>query len=366
MDAREMARARLRNQHLVGPVDGVIAAKPAAVVARFGAMQAQEFAVARWSIGQRARGLDDAAVQRAFDEGTILRTHALRPTWHFVAATDLVWIQRLTGPRVHAFNAYYYRSHGLNADTANRTNEAITGALRGGNALTRSELAEALASAGLPASGNRLAYVVMWAELDGLIASGPLRGKQHTYALVSERASAQRQLDGDAALAEFTRRYFTSHGPATVKDFAWWSSLTQAQIRRGIGLLADELASIEVGGLRYWYGASDPTTMDGFNPTAHVLQAYDEYVIAYRESRSVMNVAGLALDLPNANALVHPITVDGQLAGLWQRETGPARITARVRPLQRWTVEQRREIEAAFARYAAFAATAVVVEVDRG
>jgi len=112
MDAREMARVRLRNQHLVGAVDAG-SGDPAAVVARFGAMQAQEFAIARWSIGQRARGLDDAAVQRAFDEGEILRTHALRPTWHFIAAADLVWIQRLTGPRVHAFNGAATRSRGL-------------------------------------------------------------------------------------------------------------------------------------------------------------------------------------------------------------------------------------------------------------
>ena len=359
-----MARVRLRNQHLVGPVDATKADDPAAVVARLGAMQAQEFALARWSIGQRAHGLDDAAVQRAFDEGRILRTHALRPTWHFIAAADLTWIQKLTGPRVHAFNAYYYRSHGLDAGTAARTNEVIADALRGGNTLTRIELAAALTSAGLPATGNRLAYVVMWAELDGLIASGPMRGKQHTYALVTERAPAQTRLDGDAALAEFTRRYFASHGPATVKDFAWWSSLTQAQIRRGIGLLGDELASIEAGGVRYWTSAEQPTTMDSLAPAAHVLQAYDEYVIAYSESRVVMNVAGLTLDLPNANALVHPIIVDGQLAGHWRRETGPAGITARIRPLHRWTAKRRRAIDAAFARYAAFARTPVDLHVD--
>ncbi len=354
---------RLGNQHLVGPVENR-GADAAAVVARFGAMQAQEFAIARWSVGQRAHGLDDAAVQRAFDEGQILRTHALRPTWHFIAAVDLAWIQRLTGPRVHAFNAYYYRSHGLDPAGAARTNEVIADALRGGHALTRSELAAALASAGWPAAGNQLAYVVMWAELDGLIASGPMRGKQHTYALVRERAPEQVELEGDAARAEFTRRYFASHGPATVKDFAWWSSLTQAQIRRGIGLLGDELVSIEVDGLRYWRHAAQPSTVDSLPPEVQVLQAYDEYVIAYRESRAVMNVAGLALDVPNANTLVHPITVDGQLAGQWRRESGRAGIIARVHPLHRWTVKQRREVEKAFDRYAAFAASAVDLYVD--
>src|SRR5690348_1625275 len=125
MDAGEILRRRLRNQRLVGAG----AADPAATVAWFGAMQAQEFGIAKWSVGQRTVGIDDAAVARALDEGLILRTHALRPTWHFIAAADLHWIQALTGPRVHSMNGPYYRGHGLDAATAARTNAVIVDAL---------------------------------------------------------------------------------------------------------------------------------------------------------------------------------------------------------------------------------------------
>ena len=226
MDGREVAHRRMRAQHLVGPP----LPDPVAVVGHLGGVQAQEFPYALWGVTQRTAGFDVADVRKLVDEGAIVRTHALRPTWHFLAPEDLGWIQALTGPRVHAFNAYYYRKFGIDADSSAHTNALITGALRGGNHLTRKELAELVG-----ATGIKLAYVVMHAELDGLIVNGPMRGKQHTYALAAERIPAPRALSGDEALAELTRRYFSTHGPATIKDFVWWSSLTVAQIKRGPG-----------------------------------------------------------------------------------------------------------------------------------
>jgi len=360
---------RLRNQFLAKAT----ASDPASAVAWFGAMQAQEYAIAKWSVAQRVTGLDDAAVQRAVDDGRILRTHALRPTWHFVAASDLCWIQALTGPRVHAFSAYYYRLHGLDDATAERTNAVIVGALRGGKALTRPEIGVVLADAGLPATGNRLAYIVMRAELDGLIANGPMRGKQHTYALVAERAPVQTELHGDDALAELTRRYFTSHGPATVKDFAWWSSLTLTQVRHGIEVLGDELSSAEVAGRRYWWAAAS-TTVDAsgatprareraVTPIAHVLQAYDEYAIAYKESRDLLNLAGLPVVLPNENTTVHLVVVDGQLVALWRSKAERGGISADLRPVRPLAAADRRDVMDAFARYATFAGIPVHVQI---
>jgi hypothetical protein len=357
MDVREIVAHRLRSQLLGGPVE---AKAPAEVVARFGAMQAQEFAIARWSIGQRARGFDEATLRAAIDNGQILRTHALRPTWHFVAATDLDWLQALTGPRVHAVNAHYYRLHGLDAGTADRTNAVIVDALAAGRHLTRPELGSALADAGLPATGNRLAYVVMWAELDGLIANGPMRGTQHTYALVRERAPTQTMLRGDAALGELTRRYFTSHGPATVKDFAWWSSLTITQIRHGIALLGDELAVTEVDGLRYYHTPIE-SIVDGNGPRAQVLQAYDEYIVGYTQSRPITNLADVRFDLADLNASVHSVVIDGQVAGLWRRVVQGKGIRAELE-LAPWVrVRDRRAIDEAFDRFATFIGTTVTV-----
>ena len=356
MDGLEIAHRRLHNQHLAGGrlID------PVAVVRHLGAMQSQEYALARWSIGQRTHGFDDAAVQSLVDDGRILRTHVLRPTWHFVAADDIAWIQALTSPRVHVFNAYYNRQHGLDEDHAARANRVICNALRGGNHLTRLELAHALALSGLEATGNRLAYVVMRAELDGLIANGPMRGKQQTYALISERAPHAAALEPEEALAEITRRYFVSHGPATIKDFSWWSSLTTTQIKRGLAILGSDLASELVDGVTYWFAPTAASPRER-SPTAHVLQAYDEYTVAYTESRAVTNVAGVAVPSPSANTPGHSIIVDSQLMGLWRRLTRGRGVEAHTALARHLSSAQRRAIDTAFARYAAFAGVPVTV-----
>lgn len=356
MDGLEIAYRRLHGQHLSGPP----LPDPVAVVRHFGAMQAQEYAIAKWSVGQRTEGFDDAAIQRLVDRGAIVRTHALRPTWHFVAAADLGWIQALTGPRVHVFNGYYYRQHGLDDELAAKTSAVLADALRGGNHLTRTELADVLARAGLPATGNRLAYVVMRAELDGLVVNGAMRGRQHTYALASERIPDPVTLDPDEALAELTRRYLASHGPATIKDFAWWSSLTVAQVKRGLSLLGSAVESAEVAGLRYWF-VPGPAPVRDRSPAVHVLQAYDEYVVAFTEGRAVTNLAGRQIGAPNENMSIHPLVMDSQLAGYWRRLVERGGITAGLTLAIRPTAAQRRAVEAAFARYAAFAGVPVTV-----
>ena len=354
MDGLEIAHRRLTSQHLSGPP----LADPVAVVAHFGAMQAQEYAIAKWSVGQRTRGFDDAAVQRAVDDGLILRTHALRPTWHFIAAADIAWIQAVTGPRVHQFNAYYNRQHGLDDEAViTKSRKVITSALRGGNHLTRKELGEVLAKAGLEATGGRLAYVVMRAELDGLIANGVMRGKQHTYALISERAPHARTLAPDEGLAELTLRYFASHGPATIKDFAWWSSLTITQIKHGLSLLGAALVSEKVDDRVYWFapGTTRPA------PGAHVLQGYDEYLVAFTESRPLANLAGLRIGVDNDNMLIHLIVLDSQVVGHWRRTVTRTGITAEPTLARELTAAEWRSVEEAFARYEAFAGVPVTV-----
>jgi hypothetical protein len=314
MDGREIAYRRLHGQALVGPP----LADPVAVVRHLGAMQAQEHAVAKWAVGQRTTGVDDAAVQRLLDSGALVRTHALRPTWHFLAPDDVLWIQELTGPRVHQFNAYHYRQFGLDDAAAARGAKVIGDALAGGNHLTRKELAGYLGGSDLPDKGIGLAYVVMRAELDGLIVNGPMRGKQHTYALLAERAPQARRMDGDAALAELTWRFFATHGPATVKDFAWWSSLTVAQIKVGLALVGDRLASVAADGKTLWFDPAVPSTAE---PVVRLLQGFDEYVVAYSDTKYAYNVAG-AEPTPGRytdNMMFHPVVVDSQVVGFWRR-----------------------------------------------
>ena len=200
----------------------------------------------------------------------------------------------------------------------------------------------------------------MWAELRALIANGAMRGKQHTYALVEERAPDAVELDPDDALAELTRRYFTSHGPATVKDFAWWSSLTVTQIRRGLGLLGGELASETIGGRQYWFHPGPEPGRDK-GPVALLLQGYDEYGIGYSESRPLINRAGRKIAPDNPNQTIHPIVLDSQVVGWWRRAVGRTGITVIPVLAVELTAAQRKAIEGEAARYATFAGQPVTV-----
>jgi hypothetical protein len=167
-----LTERRLRNQHINSP--GL--RRPEDVVAWFGAVQAQEYEPAKWALGLRLRdGAAEPQIQRAFDDGRVLRTHVMRPTWHFVAAADIRWLLELTAPRVHRILSYYNRALELDGRTLTRGTAVIERALAGGHHLTRAELAEFLQRARLPMTGDRLARVVMHAELEGVICSGRRR-----------------------------------------------------------------------------------------------------------------------------------------------------------------------------------------------
>lgn len=318
--------------------------------------------MAKWSLAQRcAPGLVDADLQRLLDDGTILRTHILRPTWHFVLGADLGWIQAATAHRVHVFNRYYYRQHGFDPDTAPASARVITDALAGGNHLTRNELGAVLAAAGFPATGNKLAYLVMLAELSGLIANGVMRGKQHTYALVSERVAAPVSLSPSEGLAELTRRYFTSHGPATIKDFTWWSSLTVAEIKQGIAACGGALSSEVVDGRTLYFASDAPPPSPP--PAAALLQGYDEYVVAYSDTKFAYNLAGNAPapGLYAENTMLHPVAFDGQVGGFWRRKVKPKGIALDIDLLIDPTARQRKALTEEIDRYAAYAGAPVTV-----
>ena len=182
------------------------------------------------------RRADRAEVERAFADGEILRTHVMRPTWHFVAAEDLRWLLRLTAPRVHQALGYWYRKLELDGRTLARAQRAFARELAGGEPRTRKELVAVLAGLGIEGDSIRLGHLFGHAEVEQLIVSGPPRGKQQTYMLFDDRVPPDPGPSGDAALAELARRYFQSHGPATARDFSWWSGLTLTQARAAIGL----------------------------------------------------------------------------------------------------------------------------------
>jgi hypothetical protein len=356
-----LALARLRNQRLVGP--GL--ESPAAVVRWLGAVQSQDYAGATWALSLRCGGVTAASINSAFDAGRILRTHVMRPTWHFVSAEDIRWLLALTAPRVHAVNAFVYRSVELNEATLRRTSRLITRALQGREARTRLELSAALEKGGVPASGLRLAYIVMHAELNALICSGPMRGKQHTYMLLEERVPPAPALKRDEALAVLAGRYFTSHGPASVHDFAWWSGLTVAEGRAGLDAVKSSLESTAISGKMYWgptmtpAGSSRnaaPARARGVTPVVHLLSNYDEHVVAYRDhSHSVDPAAREAMRSRGSQPLaVHLIARDGLVVGGWRRTIALTHATVTAQLLVSLSAQEKNVLKAAAEDYGRF------------
>jgi hypothetical protein len=302
----DIAKARLHAQHLVRPL-----ATPADVVAHLLAVQSQDYPGAAWALAQRAKATTAETVDKAFADGTILRTHVMRPTWHFVTPADARWLLELTGPRVQKLNAYWYKQVGLTAAKLAKTDTALADALRGGNFLTRDELAARLPGklAGVP-----MAHVMMHAELERVVISGPRRGKQFTYALFDERVPVSPALSRDDALARIATRYVTSHGPAQVKDLAWWSGLTASDARRGLELAGFEVH--EVGDARY-YVAAAPRRASLADPTVHLLPNYDECLVAFADRSDARDPRVKEMKVSVLSG--HFVISNGKLIGGWRR-----------------------------------------------
>lgn len=311
MPDRYIAHRRLAGQYLTS----VVPRKPEEVVRWLGAVQAQDYYGALWALGLRMRNGSACEVERAMAEGRIVRTHSMRRTWHFVAAEDVRWLLSLTAPRIIAGNASWYRRLELDGATIAASEQVIIKTLEGGRQLTRRELAAALRQAGIATEGLRLTFLMMHAELDGVVVSGARRGKQFTYALLDELVPASRSLTRDEALAELVRRYFTSHGPATARDFAWWSNLTVAEARAGLAMVGPELASEVIAGQAYWFSPALPGEHI-VAPAVLLLPPFDEYTVAYQDRSAVLD----ARYIQQTNYGLDPgVVIDGQIKGTWKR-----------------------------------------------
>jgi hypothetical protein len=347
-----IADLRLQNQRIARPGRRGVEN----VVAWLGAVQAQEYGPAKWGLALRSPGSStDAAIERAIDRGRILRTHVLRPTWHFVSAPDIQWMLDLTAPQVHRRMSTYDRQLGLDPGTMTRATGVIERALGENRYLTRRELGAHLHRAGLPSKTIELAHIAMHAELEGLICSGPRRGKQFTYALLADRAPAAPRLQRDEALAELTRRYFRSHGPATIRDFVWWSGLRTTDARRGLEM--NRARSREVDGLKYW--TIGPESGNASPPKAgvHLLPIYDEYLVAYRDHRVVPRPAYAI------GNFLHTLVVGGQVAGTWRTIPSDEGFVVDVRALRRLTLAERRALIQVVARYRRFLGVPISLSV---
>jgi hypothetical protein len=311
MNSSDIARLRLINQQIAGTKFK----KPSDLVSWFGCMQAQDYPNAKWAIGLRIPGLDDQSVEQAFNKGTILRTHILRPTWHFVTPADIRWIQALTSLRVHAFDKSRRSQLGLEVSVFKKSLSVLTKALPG-KQLTRTELADKLKQAGIKTDENRLAHILMKAELDGIICSGGRKGKQFKYALLDEVAPQSVTIEADEALSELAKRYFASHGPATAHDFAWWSGLTVTEAKKGIDIIQSQLILFISEEKKFWMKQNVSIPKDK-SASVFLLPAFDEYAVAYKDRSAILDPKHVK---KSGNGIFKPIIViNGKAVGNWKR-----------------------------------------------
>lgn len=320
MDDEAIARWRMHTLRLAGEPY----ASASEVVGGLLAVQSENHAHAAWAVATRTSGITAAGFDQLFDDGALLRTHVLRPTWHFVLPADIRWLVELTAPRIRRTFRQIQLDLAVDDAALDRSAEVIVEALGGGDHLTRAELGERLGEAGLPSQGQAIGLMMANAELACLVCSGARRGTQQTYASFEQRAPSARQLDRDEALAELALRYFSGHGPATERDLAYWATMTLSDVRAGIAEVRDQLGRLEHDGRTYWFTRPPPQEAR-LEPRAQLLLVLDEYHNGYQDSRHVLDVRGIAPRGRGAN--VGMVLVDGQMVGNMRRTIKRSAVT---------------------------------------
>lgn len=350
MTSNDIITLRLFNQHLSRPDFTT----PTQAVAYLGAVQAQDFAAAKWSLGLRIAQPSDREIENAYNEGKILRTHVMRPTWHFVAPEDIRWMEELTAPRVKTLLAHYNRKLELDHQVFSKTNKLINKSLANHRYLTRQQLKSIFTKNGINTDVQRLAHIVMWAELEGLICSGPQLNKQLSYALMEERVPKTKKISRDQALAKLAHNYFSSHGPAQMKDFSWWSGLSLKDAQSALDFIKSKLNCETVNEKKYWFKQAK-TQIKSHSSDVYLLSIYDEYTIAYKDRSDINeNQFGVEKMIAMGNAFTAVIIIAGRVAGTWKRMIKKNSVVITTNLFQKLSAAQKDQLEAAADRYGRF------------
>ncbi len=292
--------------------------KPGELVKWMGALQAQDYAMAKWAIALRLDDCTDEQIEEEINKAAIIRTHILRPTWHFVSAADIRWMLHLTAPHLLRTMKSFNKTLELDKATFLKTQKVLVKQLEGGKQLTREELMSAMNKSGIKTSPLRAIHIMYQAELEGLVCNGIRKAKQLTYALLDERVPAMgEQYTREEMLAMLATRYFQSHAPATIQDFSWWSGLGITEARQAVELIRNTLMPEIIDGATYWM-MPEIVAAKPKRSTVHLLPAFDEFMISYKD-----RTASLPLEHNNKaitrNGIFKPIiVVNGEVTGTWK------------------------------------------------
>ena len=349
MNLDEIALLRLENQQIAAPVLKTVNE----VVRWLGAVQAQDYNMSEWAVGVRLPGSTANTIKSAINSGEIIRTHVLRPTWHLVSSGDIYWMLELSAPQIKGLSRSRDRELGLSETAFYRSNSIIEKALRDNQHLTREELVKLLAAAGFSNDNNRVAHLLMRAEIEGIIASGSIKNGKQTYALLAERVPDKKTMNREEAVIELARRYFTSHGPATLRDFIWWSGLPVKDCRQVIEELKNSFDSVKIGDETYIFA---PFITFSRSEKNHVvaLPAFDEFIISYKNRTASLPFENHTKTV-FINGIFRPVIIHkGKVIGIWKRTVIKEKVNLTSEFFGTVTVSVKKLIAANFSSFAQF------------
>jgi hypothetical protein len=330
---------------------------PAAVVRGLLAIQAQDYPGALWSLGLRTPSATLASVEAVHEAGGFVRSWTMRGTLHFVSPDDLPWMLDLTGRRMARSAAGRHRQLDLDDQQFDRAELIARERLAGGATLSRAELLTAFVEGGIPTTGQRGAHLLVQLAHTAVTV---LVGRSQ-YALLEHRVPAPRVLEREEALGEFALRYFLSHGPATIQDFAWWSSLTLTDARLGLVVAREQLDELELDGVSYYHRPG----LDPAGRAVHLLPGFDEYLLGYSDRRAPLSGADTEVIVPGGNGMfLSTIVVNGEVVGSWRRTAKAKKVELTTVPFDELTPSTRAAVGRTAARYGRY--LGLPVEVDAG
>jgi len=296
------------------------------IVSWMGALQAQDYSMAKWAIGVRLSDPADKEIESSIDKGEILRIHVLRPTWHFISADDIYWMLQLAAPKIKSSLKSRHKELELTETVIAKTNRIIEKTLSKSLNLTREELANEFHKAKIRTDGNRLSHILFRAELDGIVCSGPIKENKLTYSLLTERVPLKKELSRDQSLAELAKRYFNSRCPATLQDFVWWSNLSVEDARKAVDSVKSDFHT-ETAGTEKYLLANSFSGGDPRNASVHLLPAFDEFLISYKDRSSSLSTVSNKKTVSDNGMFYPTIVINGQVNGLWKRTIKKNKVT---------------------------------------
>ncbi|RKN85962.1 winged helix DNA-binding domain-containing protein [Paenibacillus ginsengarvi] len=290
------------------------------VVQQLGALQAQDYHQALWAIGMRTLSSTVADIEQIIEDRRIVLTWTMRGTIHFVHPENVRWMLKYLASRLLAQDGRRLQQLELNQEIIERCRRIIYDTLQGNRRISRPHLMQLLEENGVHTKNQRGYHILWYLAQSGHICLGPREGKQQTFVLLEEWVPAAKELEKSEALALLAERYFTSHGPATVPDLAWWAGITLTDARQGVEAIRSRLVAEKINGQEYWTADKAPARVSHEEPSVYLLPGFDEYLLGYKDRSAVLSPAHAPHVVPGNNGVFMPtIVIDGQVSGIWKR-----------------------------------------------